>query len=77
MISSLLAGIRSSIRKIKRSQNQMADLLARHALTVFHSNHNNFLGAYTNPQHVQECLVLVALQSVTITSVMVLTASCC
>ena len=35
MISPLLAGTSSSIRKISRSQNQMADSLARQALTVF------------------------------------------
>jgi len=77
IIYSLLAATTSSIRKIRRSQNQMADLLARQALTVYHANHINISRVCTNPQHVQECPVLVALQSVTINSVMVLTASCC
>jgi hypothetical protein len=34
MISSLLAGTSSSIRKIRRSQNQMADVLARQCLVL-------------------------------------------
>ena len=55
----------------------MADLLARQTLIVFHFNYHSFSGICSNPEHVQECPLLVALQSVTINFVMVLIASCC
>jgi ribonuclease HI len=77
IISSLMAGTNSIVRKIRRAQNQMADSLARQALSALRSNQHLFSGVCTNPVHVQGCPLLMALQDVTINSVMVLTASCC
>jgi len=77
IISSTLSGTTTAIRKITRTQNQMADLLARQALRDLHSNPHSFSGVCTHSAHVQECPLLMALQNVTINSVMVLTASCC
>jgi ribonuclease HI len=61
IISSTLPGTTTAIRKITRTQNQMADLLARQALRDLHSNPHSFSGVCTHSAHVQECPLLMAL----------------
>jgi ribonuclease HI len=77
IISSTMTGRRVSIRKIRRTQNQTADLLARQALSDLHSNQHSFSCVCSYSAHDQECPLHMALQNVTINSVMVLTARCC
>jgi ribonuclease HI len=65
------------VAKIPRSENQMADSLARRALQSIVSFQPSSPNLCTNPSHSQECLLQNALQFVTINSVMVFAASCC
>jgi len=55
----------------------MADSLARQALSTLQINQLDYSGICTNPSHKNDCLVLRAINVVTINDVMVLTASCC
>jgi ribonuclease HI len=77
LIKTSLQGIASSIKRIRRTQNQMADLLARQALTCIRANQITFNGDCSFAPHEQECPLMTALHNVTVNSVMVLTASCC
>jgi uncharacterized Zn finger protein len=55
----------------------MADSLAKEGLELIQSNSLQLDSTCTNPSHAPGCLLLRALQLVTINSVMVLTSSCC
>ena len=55
----------------------MVDLLARQAFTDRQYDHNNCNVACAYVPHLHECPLHMALQLVTINSVMVLTASVC
>jgi ribonuclease HI len=66
-----------SVAKIPRSENQMADSLARRALQSILSFQPSSPNLCTNPSHSQGCPIHNALQFVTINSVMVFAASCC
>jgi hypothetical protein len=76
IINSSLTGA-SKVFHISRTHNGMADSLAKEGLHLLNSNSllPNF--SCTNPSHVVDCPFLGALQSVTVDSVMVITASCC
>jgi ribonuclease HI len=63
--------------KIPRAQNMMADYLARRSLHNLLSFHLSTPVSCTNPIHCQGCPLRNALQLVSISSVMVLAASCC
>jgi hypothetical protein len=77
LISSSVYSTTTTIPKINRRLNQMADSLARQALSAIHCNQFTFEGVCAHAQHDLECPVIMALQNVTINNVMVLTASCC
>jgi len=66
----------TKIFKIRRSLNQTADILARQALQDFQSS-NLSSCVCSNTSHVHQCPLLVALQSMRINSVSLLTARCC
>jgi ribonuclease HI len=66
-----------SVSKIPRSENQMADSIARRALHSLLSFQPSSPNLWTNRSHSQGCPVQNALQIVTINSVMVYAASCC
>jgi ribonuclease HI len=66
-----------SVAKIPKTENQMADSLARRALHNILSSQTSPLNLCTNPSHSQGCPLQDALQFVTINSVMVFAASCC
>jgi ribonuclease HI len=72
-----LQGTSVAVRRIRRQQNQMADLLARQALRECHNHQQacNFICAFD--AHANECPLSLALNYVTINNVMVSTASCC
>jgi uncharacterized Zn finger protein len=75
-ISSSLTGA-SKVFNISRNHNHMADSLAKEGLELIQSNSLQLDSTCTNPSHAPGCLLLRALQLVTINSVMVLTSSCC
>lgn len=77
IIRNYTQGRSTSILNISRNQNQIADLLARQALSDLDSNLINHSCVYSNPTHVDQCPLPLALQLITINSVMVLTARCC
>ena len=56
------------VRRLRRSQNQMADLLARQAFLDRQYDHNHYYVACAYEPHVHECPLLSALQLVTINS---------
>jgi ribonuclease HI len=66
-----------SVVKIPRTENQMADSLARRALHSILFSQPSPPTLYTDPFHSQGCPLHDALQVVTINSVMVFAASCC
>ena len=74
--ATLLSETDSVVRRIKKTQNQMADSLAKQALCALHTNKLGYSGV-SNPSHGNDCPVLRAINVVTINAVMVLTASCC
>jgi hypothetical protein len=76
IITSSLTGD-SKVFNISRVHNGTADSLAKEGLHLVHSNslHSSF--SCTNHSHVLGCPFLGALPSVSIHSVMVLTAACC
>jgi ribonuclease HI len=76
IITSSLTGA-SKVFNISRTHNDMADSLAKEGLHLVHSDSLLSSFSCTNPSHVLGCPFLGALQSVTINSVMVLTASYC
>ena len=55
----------------------MADSLARQAFQAIRSNQLQYDYNCTNPSHANDCPVLRVINSVTISSVMVLSALCC
>jgi len=67
----------TSTFKIRRSQNQIADTLARHALQLMQDTPPNFSCTCSHSVHVNQCTLRDALQYALLDSVMVLTASCC
>jgi len=75
-IGELNLSLRSSIKRIRRTQNQTVDLLARLALTCIRANKITFNGACSFAPHEQECPLMTTLQNITINFIMVLTASC-
>jgi hypothetical protein len=77
VVHSLLTGTNTLVHRISRNHNQMADLLARQSVISLQASQLVFSGLCSNPSHVLGCPLLSALRSVTINSVMVLTASCC
>ncbi|KAG2557912.1 hypothetical protein PVAP13_8NG257207 [Panicum virgatum] len=77
VVTNLLAGTSTTIHKIRREYNQMADLLARQSVSALQANQLDFSGSCVNPSHAHGCPFLGALQFVTINDVMVITASCC
>jgi hypothetical protein len=62
----------SRIYKTRRTQYQMADMLAEQTLASIQSKESSFLfsGLRTNPNHVNGCPLLMALQFVTMHNVM-------
>ena len=75
--ANLLAIYSTQVRRIKRTQNQMADSLARQAFQAITSNQIQYDFSCSNPSHANDCPLLRAINSVTITSVNVLSALCC
>jgi len=73
----LLSGTNSVVRRIKRTQNQMADSLARQTLCALQTNQIDYSGLCTNLSHGNDCPILRAINDVTINDVMILTALCC
>lgn len=63
--------------KIQRNQNQTADALARQALRETESSTPVVSYCCSHSDHANQCTLPLALQSVTIDSVMVLSARCC
>ena len=76
-VTNLQAGTSTTIHKIRRQHNQMADLLARKSVSASYVNQLVFSGLCVNPSHAHGCPFLDALQFVTINDVMVIAASCC
>jgi len=74
--ANLLAIYSTQVRRIKRTQNQMADSLARQAFQAITSNRIQYDFRCSNPSHANDCPLLRAINSVTITSVNVLSALC-
>jgi ribonuclease HI len=66
-----------SVLKIPRTENQMADSLARRTLYSILASQPSLPYLCTNPSHSQGCPLHDALQVVTIHSVMVFASSCC
>jgi hypothetical protein len=64
------------IRRLKRDQNQMADLVAKQALRAGLMHQPCNVDCSHEP-HMNECPLSLALNVVTINSAMVLSASCC
>jgi len=75
--ANLLSNNSLQVRRIKRSRNQMADSLARHAFQAIRSNNLEYYYSCTNPSHANDCPILRVINSVTISTVMVLSPSCC
>jgi ribonuclease HI len=75
--ANLLANYNTQVRRIKRTQNQMADSLARQAFQAITSNQIQYDFSCSNPSHANDCPLLRAINSVTITFVNVLSALCC
>jgi ribonuclease HI len=76
IIKSSLTGV-SKVFHISRTHNDMADSLVKEGLHLHNSNSLLLNFSCTNPSHVLGCPFLGALQSVTVNSVMVITASSC
>jgi ribonuclease HI len=76
IISSMVHATAIEIHKIRRIQNQLVDPLARQALRGIDSNHHCNDDCSYAP-HEQECSLLIALQNITINSVIVITTSYC
>jgi ribonuclease HI len=65
------------IFKINRHLNTMADALARQALSHLVSQGNHFESSYSYEHQDHQCSLLQALENVSLTNVMLLSARCC